>query len=78
MCAALPARVVQRVSPELAVVEQGQVKREVNVLLVPEVEIGEYVLLNLGVAVQKLTEPEAQAVLELWQQISLSMAQDSK
>jgi hydrogenase expression/formation protein HypC len=78
MCAAIPARVVQRLSPERAVVEQGQIRREVNVLLVPEVEVGEYVLLNLGVAVQKLTEPEALAVLDLWQQIGLSMMQDSK
>jgi hydrogenase expression/formation protein HypC len=78
MCAAIPARVVQRLSPERAVVAQGQIRREVNVLLVPEVEVGEYVLLNLGVAVQKLTEPEALAVLDLWQQIGLSMMQDSK
>lgn len=75
MCAAIPARVVQRLSPERAVVAQGQIRREVNVLLVPEVEVGEYVLLNLGVAVQRLTEPEALAILDLWQRISLSMAQ---
>lgn len=78
MCAAIPARVVERLSPERAVVEQGQIRREVNVLPVADVEVGEYVLLNLGVAVQKLTEAEALAVLDLWRQISLSMAQDSK
>lgn len=78
MCAAIPARVVERVSLDRAVVEQGQIRREVNVLPVPDVEVGEYVLLNLGVAVQRLTEAEALAVLELWQQISLSMAQDSE
>ena len=77
MCAATPARVVQRVSAERALVEQGPMRREVNVMLVPDVEVGEYVLLNLGVAVQKLTEPEARAVLDLWRQIRLSMAQDS-
>lgn len=78
MCAAIPALVVEIVSLDRAVVEQGQVRREVNILPVPDVAVGEYVLLNLGVAVQKLTEAEALAVLELWEQISLSMAQDSE
>jgi hydrogenase expression/formation protein HypC len=75
MCAAVPARVVEKVSPERVVVEQGQIRREVNTLLVPGVEVGDFVLLNLGVAVQRLTEPEALAILDLWQRISLSMAQ---
>jgi hydrogenase expression/formation protein HypC len=75
MCAAMPARVVEKVSPERVLVEQGQIRREVNALLVPDIEVGDYVLLNLGVAVQRLTETEALAVLDLWQRISLSMAQ---
>lgn len=76
MCVAIPARVVERVSQERVLVEHGGVLREVSVLPVPDVQIGEYVLLNLGVAVQRLTEVEAQEVLDMWEQISLAMAQD--
>ena len=42
----------------------------------PDVAVGEYVLLNLGVAVQRLTEDEAREVLDLWDQISVSLAPD--
>ena len=70
MCLAVPVRVVQRIDAAQAVVDQEGRLRQVSVQLVPDVMVGEYVLLNLGVAVQKLSEQEAQEVLELWRQMS--------
>ena len=70
MCLAVPVRVVQRVDDAQAVVDQEGCLRLVSVQMVPDVMVGEYVLLNLGVAVQKLSAQEAQEVLELWRQLS--------
>ena len=77
MCVAIPARVVSLSDDGRAVVEQGGTSRDVSVLPVPDVSVGEYVLLNLGVAVQKLSQDEAQEVLDLWEQLSASFAPDS-
>ncbi len=70
MCAALPARVVEVLESGQAMVDQGGNIRRVSIQMLPDVVPGEYVLLNLGVAVQRLSAEEAEEVLELWQQIS--------
>ncbi len=70
MCAALPARVVEILGSGRASVEQSGVVRQVSVQLLPDLQEGEYVLLNLGVAVQRLSADEAQEVLDLWQEIN--------
>jgi hydrogenase expression/formation protein HypC len=75
MCLAVPVRVVQRVDAAQAVVDQEGRLRQVSVQLVPDVMVGEYVLLNLGVAVQKLSDQEAQEVLELWRQLTALAAE---
>jgi hydrogenase expression/formation protein HypC len=76
MCIAKPARIIRRLEEGQALVEQNGLTRCVNVQLVPEVQEGEYVLLNLGVAVQELSQEEAQEILDLWQEITLSMEVD--
>ena len=76
MCVAVPLRVLQRIDVDRALVEQGDMAREVNIRLVPDVIEGEYVLVNLGVAVQKLSEQEAEDILDLWDQITLSVMEE--
>lgn len=73
MCVAIPTRVVKLLGGGRALIEQSGVSREISVLAVPDVTEGEYVLLNLGVAVQKLSEQEAKEVLELWDEINLAL-----
>jgi hydrogenase expression/formation protein HypC len=76
MCAALPLRVIQRIDAQRALVEQDDTVREVNIKLVPDIVEGDYVLVNLGVAVQRLTEEEAEGILDLWDQVALSLLED--
>lgn len=76
MCLAAPARVVQRIDPAQALVEQEGQFRRVSVQLLPEVQVGDYVLLNLGLAVRRLSEEEALEVLDLWRQMALLAAAD--
>jgi hydrogenase expression/formation protein HypC len=76
MCVAVPLRVLQRIDADRALVEQRDMAREVNIRLVPDVMEGEYVLVNLGVAVQKLSQEEAEGILDLWDQIALSLVHE--
>ena len=64
MCLAVPAKIV-RLEGESALVELGGVVREADTRLVPEVKIGDYVLLHAGFAIQTLDEAEALETLSL-------------
>jgi hydrogenase expression/formation protein HypC len=68
MCLAIPARVIN-IKDDKAEVDFGEgVLREVNVALV-KVNVGDYVLVHAGYAIQVLDEKEAQETLDLWNQI---------
>lgn len=68
MCLAIPAKVVHR-KGDKAEVDFGEgVLREVNVTLV-EANVGDYVLVHAGYAIQVLDEGEALETLHLWNEI---------
>lgn len=68
MCLAVPARVVEKKDSQ-AVVEIAGVRRNASLLLLPEVEIGDYVILHAGFAISKLDQKEAHQTLELLRKI---------
>ena len=45
--------------------EVGGVKREINLMLLDDVKIGDYVIVHAGSAIQKLDEAEAEKTLSL-------------
>lgn len=45
--------------------EVGGVKREINLMLLDDIKIGEYVIVHAGSAIQKLDEAEAEKTLSL-------------
>ena len=68
LCLAIPARVLE-VKGDIAIVDFGEgVAREVNVMLV-EAEVGEYVLVHAGYAIEKLNQKAAEESLKTWQEI---------
>ena len=50
----------------MAQVELGGVLREVSLALTPEAEVGDYVLVHTGFAINVLDEKEAQETLRLF------------
>jgi hydrogenase expression/formation protein HypC len=64
VCLAIPARVIQ-VDEGLGLVEVGGVVREASFMLVPDVQVGDYVLLHAGYALQKVDEAEAEETIRL-------------
>jgi hydrogenase expression/formation protein HypC len=72
MCLAIPGKVLQLKPHEEAYlccadVQFGGITREVNTSLVPEVQVGDYVLVHVGVAISIVDEVTAAATLE-WMQ----------
>jgi hydrogenase expression/formation protein HypC len=50
-------------------VETGGVIYDVNLTLVPDADIGDYVLIHAGFAIEKLDQAEAQKTLDLFQEM---------
>ena len=68
MCLAIPAKVIE-VRGDVAKVDFGEgVLREVNVTLV-DAQIGEYVLVHAGYAIQVIDRKAAEETLQLWDEI---------
>jgi len=68
MCLAIPARVLEK-EGDMARVDFGEgTSREVNIALV-NVNVGEYVIVHAGFAIEVLDEAEAKETLNLWNQI---------
>ena len=69
MCLAVPAKVIS-ITGSNAMVELGGLTRQANVMLVPDLRVGDYVLLHAGFAIQSLNEAEAQETLDLLAEIA--------
>jgi hydrogenase expression/formation protein HypC len=68
MCLAIPAKVVE-VKGDIAKVDfGGGILRDVNVSLV-EAQVGEYVIVHAGYAIQVLDEKAAEETLRLWNEL---------
>ncbi|MEJ2454699.1 MAG: HypC/HybG/HupF family hydrogenase formation chaperone [Candidatus Thiodiazotropha sp.] len=73
MCLAIPAKVVAiDEAGENATVQLGEVRKQVSLALVDGVMLGEYVLIHVGYALNKVSEDEAQKTLELFAQAGVS------
>jgi len=64
MCLSVPGKVI-KIKENVGTVEIGSIKREVFLHLVPEVTIGEYILIHAGCAIETIDEEEANKTLEL-------------
>jgi hydrogenase expression/formation protein HypC len=70
MCLAVPSQVVEIREDNTAVVETLGVKRVVSLeLMNEEVHVGDFVLIHVGFAIQKLSPDDAKMSLELFDEI---------
>jgi hydrogenase expression/formation protein HypC len=72
MCLALPAQIVA-LDPvtNMATASVGNVKVEVSLALVDDVTLGDYVLVHVGYALNKIDEDEALKTLALFAEAGL-------
>ncbi len=65
MCLEVPGKVLE-IKGERAVVDFGGVRREAIISMLDDVKVGDYVLIHVGFAIQKLDIEEAKETLKLW------------
>ena len=64
MCLAVPMKVVEIVEGS-AICEVDGVRREGSLMMLDEVQIGDYVLLHAGFAIEKIDPEEAEKTLTI-------------
>ncbi len=77
MCLGIPGRVIEKYESgglTMGKVDFGGVVKEVCLAYVPEVEIGDYVIIHVGFALTRLDEAEAMETFKLLNE--LEMLQD--
>lgn len=68
MCLGVPAKVVE-IRGNIAIVDYGGYKREVDASLMPDLKVGEYVIVHAGAIITKISEKDALEILKLWSEI---------
>jgi hydrogenase expression/formation protein HypC len=74
MCLAIPARVVELLENDQAVIDLGGVRKEISLALVSDVVVGDYVIVHVGYALNKLDQDEADKTLALFAEIAAAAA----
>lgn len=66
MCLAIPAQVVELLDAEQAMVDMGGVRKAISLALVDSIEVGDFVIVHVGYALNRLDPEEARLTLELF------------
>ena len=69
MCLAIPVKVVELREGDQATVDVGGVRKEISLALVDGIAVGDYVILHVGYAIQKLDPEEAEKTLALFAEL---------
>jgi hydrogenase expression/formation protein HypC len=69
MCLAIPAQVVELRDGDNAVVDLAGVRKEISLSLVDNVAVGDYVIVHVGYALNKLDPEEAAKTLALFAEL---------
>ncbi|MBZ0104103.1 MAG: HypC/HybG/HupF family hydrogenase formation chaperone [Sulfuricella denitrificans] len=73
MCLAIPARVAEILENELAIVEVGEVRKQISLAMVDDVAVGDYVIVHVGYAINRLDPEEAAKTLALFAEINTAL-----
>ena len=69
MCLAIPAQVVELREGDNAVVDLAGVRKEISLALVENVALGDYVIVHVGYALNRLDPEEAARTLALFAEL---------
>jgi hydrogenase expression/formation protein HypC len=69
MCLAVPHKIVRKLDVNSAVAAAGPVETEIRTDLVPDVAVGDTVLVHAGFAIEKLDTSEEAEITQLWEEL---------
>jgi hydrogenase expression/formation protein HypC len=76
VCIAAPAQIVE-IKDNIATVDFGGVRQQAKLDLVSDVDVGRYVLVHSGYAIEVLSDQEAQESLEAWDELLKIMDEET-
>lgn len=65
MCLAVPARIVEVLTATTACCDFNGVRKEVNVSLIADPQVGDWVIVHVGFALNRIDETRAQETLRM-------------
>ncbi len=68
MCLAVPMQVIE-INDDTAVCEIDGVRRDASLMMLDGVEVGDFVLIHAGFAIERMDPQEAEKTLELFREI---------
>jgi len=68
MCLGIPAQII-KIEGEMATVSYGSLTGRASISLVPDVRVGDYVIIHAGFAIEKVEQTEAEETLHVLQGI---------
>ncbi|WP_297980671.1 HypC/HybG/HupF family hydrogenase formation chaperone [uncultured Methanobrevibacter sp.] len=79
MCIAAPAKIVEiDTESNICAADFGGVRQNAKLDLLPDAEIGDYVLIHAGYAIEKLSEEAAKESLESWDELLEVLDQEDR
>ena len=78
MCLAVPARVLEVRADGMGVVDHAGIKKEVSLLVIEDVEAGDYIIMHAGFAIHKIDEAAARETIEYLERLTDGMPSDNK
>ncbi|MEY4763392.1 MAG: hypothetical protein RI907_65 [Pseudomonadota bacterium] len=69
MCLALPTRIEEKRDGDEALVNLGGVRKAISIALVPEAQVGDYVIVHVGHAIGLLDPEEAEKTLAMFAEL---------
>jgi len=69
MCLGVPGKVIERMERDMARVDVNGNQTEISVRLTPEVELGQYVLIHAGFAMEIMDESIALETMQLLEEM---------
>ncbi len=72
MCLAIPSLVVELLPDDMARIELDGMRKDISLALVEDIRVGDYVIVHVGYALQKLDPNEAAQTLALFAELGSS------
>lgn len=74
MCLAVPVQIKEIIDESNAIAEISGLKKQISIDLIDDVKVGDWVILHVGFALEKIDEEKAKRTLELFEQNSVKEA----
>lgn len=76
MCLAIPSKVIE-INDNMGIIDVAGVRREASLLLLENPQVGDWVIVHAGFAIQKIDEAAANETLQLLREAAVRAERDN-